>query len=510
MALMYRSLVVFLLLAALPIPSLAFRCADGQESHVATAEEASSAGKSRDGSTNAIIAGTTQVCPEDAKAGISGDAGEAKAYLLSIARNLRNSAAPPTKERIDPLNASFAICEAKFLKAYTNAHGPIYVVSAFRCGPNSPSEIKCDRSENARAGGAGASNHQVGLAVDVNPADGNYAQAHSFAQSNQQYGVWFRLGMDDRPHMEPVNKSSPSCDGVAGTPADSPGSGGNTPSSGYSQALRDYLGGGQQNGGGGDMGGGGMGSGMGGGGTGGGMSGGGSGGGQVPTGIQGFGPGGATPYNSMQPANNTSPANTQQPATGATPSSGSQIGNIAQGKDSATPATGAQSGTIATPSSTAQPSDTQSAVSSVLQSDTATPASGNKGASFDLISSLAFPATIATSGLIAYTGAVPSTVTLNENTVAQQTAEPYDASVPTGVGAQGGRVTLNTEPGAGGWSTFPPESPEGGGSGATFSSSQSELFDTLENIRQILLRVIELLRPFRYVQGGFGEEEHYE
>ena len=159
------------------------------------------------------------VCDSDRTAGLTNDAGQAKAYLASIARDLRNSKAPPTSGgRIDKLNNAFATCAAKFLQAFARAHGPIYVVSAFRCGPNSPAHIQCDRTENARAGGATRSNHQLGLAMDVNPASNNYVQLHAFARSNPQFGVGFPLGMGDRPHMEPTNKRSPSCSGVAGTP----------------------------------------------------------------------------------------------------------------------------------------------------------------------------------------------------------------------------------------------------------------------------------------------------
>ncbi|OGG49475.1 hypothetical protein A2763_04085 [Candidatus Kaiserbacteria bacterium RIFCSPHIGHO2_01_FULL_54_36] len=163
------------------------------------------------------------VCDSDRTAGLTNDAGQAKAYLASIARDLRNSKAPPTSGgRIDKLNNAFATCAAKFLQAFARAHGPIYVVSAFRCGPNSPAHIQCDRTENARAGGATRSNHQLGLAMDVNPASNNYVQLHAFARSNPQFGVGFPLGMGDRPHMEPTNKRSPSCSGVAGTPVAAP------------------------------------------------------------------------------------------------------------------------------------------------------------------------------------------------------------------------------------------------------------------------------------------------
>jgi hypothetical protein len=169
-------------------------------------------------------------CPDLSQLGITGDAGAAKAYLLSIAKDLRNSAAPPDKAHIDPLNNSFAICAANFLKAYKDAYGPVYVVSAFRCGPNSPSNISCDRSENGRAGGATNSNHQLGTAMDINPAGGNssYDTLKSFAQANPGYGVTFPQpfynGSIDKNHMQATNPRNPSCTGVSGTPV-TPGNG---------------------------------------------------------------------------------------------------------------------------------------------------------------------------------------------------------------------------------------------------------------------------------------------
>lgn len=216
--------------------------AQGTNCHTATAAEVTASG--------GAIAGKP-VCDADRAAGITKDAGAAKAYLLSIAKNLRNSQAPPDKAHIDPLNNSFATCAARFLEAYKNAYGPVNVVSAFRCGPRSPAEIKCDRSENGRAGGATNSNHQVGIAMDINTAGGksSYETLKSFAQANPGYGVtfpWpFYNGSVDKPHMQATNKDNPSCTGVTGTPV--------TPSantsltSPLSEAVRSLFGGNQLN-----------------------------------------------------------------------------------------------------------------------------------------------------------------------------------------------------------------------------------------------------------------------
>lgn len=164
--------------------------------HLATQQEANAA------PGGAIIAGVTYVCPADAALGISNQVGEAKQYLLSIAQGLSGTQAPPDKDHIDKLNNTFAVCAANFLKAYTQATGvKVILRSAFRCGPASPSNIQCDRTENARAGGAAGSNHMTGLAIDVNPVDGNYAPFWQFASRNPAYGVCFPYLAGDRPHV---------------------------------------------------------------------------------------------------------------------------------------------------------------------------------------------------------------------------------------------------------------------------------------------------------------------
>jgi hypothetical protein len=167
--------------------------------------------------------------PKDPTTG--SEAAQAKQYLLSIANPLRNSKAPPDAAHIAPLNAAFAKCAAKFLQAYKENYGPVVVVSAFRCGPLSPAAITCNRSENAAARGATNSNHQTGTALDINLAGGNssYETLKSFAQANPEYGVNFPWPIYenkvDKPHMQAANLKTPSCAGVQGTPV-TPGPGG--------------------------------------------------------------------------------------------------------------------------------------------------------------------------------------------------------------------------------------------------------------------------------------------
>lgn len=139
------------------------------------------------------------------------DVSDAKAYLNSLPNKcVGGCQAPPTKENIDKLDNTFAICAANFFKEYQAKYGPVSISSAFRCGPLTPSIIQCDRSVNGRAGGAKTSNHQLGLAIDVNPAGGksSYETMWSFSKANPQLGICFphqdgrtATGYPDRPHM---------------------------------------------------------------------------------------------------------------------------------------------------------------------------------------------------------------------------------------------------------------------------------------------------------------------
>lgn len=138
----------------------------------------------------------TVVTGIDASLGITASVAQAKAYLKSIAQDLRNSAAPPTDpSNIDRLNNAFAVCAAQFLRAYESTYGKgsVVVVSAYRDGPS---------GANARAGGAPSSNHTRGVAMDVNPKGrGSYETLWSFAQKNPSFGVCFPHLGRDRPHM---------------------------------------------------------------------------------------------------------------------------------------------------------------------------------------------------------------------------------------------------------------------------------------------------------------------
>jgi len=153
---------------------------------------------------------------------LSGDIKVAKNYLKSkLNRTGRTTCAtdPFTVDNsIDPLNPAFALCAANFLRAYEANVAPIQISSAFR----SPAQQKCV-CPTAVAGRCGApgvynastrtvvggSNHQRGIALDINTA--SYTKLHAFARANPSFGVTFPLPTKDAVHMQPVSKTDPKC-----------------------------------------------------------------------------------------------------------------------------------------------------------------------------------------------------------------------------------------------------------------------------------------------------------
>ncbi len=136
---------------------------------------------------------TTSNCWNPTNPHVGMSVGEAKQYLNSLPKRPLSSCAPPTESNIQRLNDSFAICAARFFKEYTARHGAVYITSAYRDGPSGAN--KC-------AGGVEGSNHTIGIAIDVNPANsGLYPTMWSFAKNNPQFGVCFPHEGADRPHM---------------------------------------------------------------------------------------------------------------------------------------------------------------------------------------------------------------------------------------------------------------------------------------------------------------------
>ncbi len=162
-------------------------CAGGVAPHLATAQEAASA------PGGGITAGVTYVCPSDAQLGVSNDVGAAKQYLISIPKEKLSDCGtdPSIPSNIYKLNDSFAICAARFFQAYTQRYGGVVITSAYR---------DLSSGANACAGGATASNHTRGLAIDVKPAGtvagqdqykAQFQQMWLFASQNPQFGVCF-------------------------------------------------------------------------------------------------------------------------------------------------------------------------------------------------------------------------------------------------------------------------------------------------------------------------------
>ena len=108
---------VFLGIAALsPLQTNAITsiCTNGGIPHIATAQEAASANP-----PGSIKAGETYVCPNDARLGISNEAGEAKQYLRSIlCGNSQYGGAGPDGT-VQGLDSKFAVCAPKFLQTTT-------------------------------------------------------------------------------------------------------------------------------------------------------------------------------------------------------------------------------------------------------------------------------------------------------------------------------------------------------------------------------------------------------
>ena len=149
-------------------------------------------------------------CYDPNSVGINQNSEQAKEFLNSLPKRPLSNAAPPTKENIMKLNSAFATCSARFFKAYTDQYGmgSVAVTSAFRDGTPGTASDGSGRSANQQAGGAGASNHTRGIAMDVNAVPENtYPRLWKFASDNPQFGVCFpfqdgRTGsIYDRPHI---------------------------------------------------------------------------------------------------------------------------------------------------------------------------------------------------------------------------------------------------------------------------------------------------------------------
>jgi hypothetical protein len=243
------AIVVSVALITFPISAHAIRCTDGSESHPASALEAENGG----------VPIGYPVCPVDAQAGVTANAGAAKKYLQSLG-NGSNTTRP---ESFQNLNSPFAICAAQFLKEFQAKYGSVKITSAWRSQQDQ--QNVCPVAVAGKCGGSN-SNHTKGLAIDVRPTNENFEQMWSFAKQNPQFGVCFPFEGGDRVHMIlqgiPGSQEAQHCvqRGYGNTPCSGSGfdpstiqeaSSGNqgqaqTPSSGITDALRQYLNGGNQ------------------------------------------------------------------------------------------------------------------------------------------------------------------------------------------------------------------------------------------------------------------------
>lgn len=195
--------------------------------HLATTQE--SAAASPPGS---IIAGTTWVCPGDAALGINSDAGAAKTYLRSILcpPDRDNYGGMGPDETIRKLDAKFAVCAARFLKAMNTSGSPYCIREGARTVEKQNSYVV--RGVIACTKGAQCE-HPRGIAIDINVAANpkapcsEYQRAHTAASG---YGVTFYLGCKDAYHFVPATAAcssggvkAPTGPSIPGQPATQPG-----------------------------------------------------------------------------------------------------------------------------------------------------------------------------------------------------------------------------------------------------------------------------------------------
>ncbi|MCD5384551.1 MAG: D-Ala-D-Ala carboxypeptidase family metallohydrolase [Candidatus Pacebacteria bacterium] len=178
---LYTTLALLILITAAPQVVLA-----------ATEAECTSLGFDAYPSTNCNE--DTLVTDTDRALGVTSQVADAKAYLLSVAKDLRGSKAPPTcPANIHRLNNTFAVCLSRFIKAANSEYGEgaAILVSAFR-SPDSKETLQNGCGNNAAAGGSKTSNHMYGRAADIIAGNGiNLETLRAFTEANPQLGVCF-------------------------------------------------------------------------------------------------------------------------------------------------------------------------------------------------------------------------------------------------------------------------------------------------------------------------------
>lgn len=398
----------------------------------------------------------------DVSGTMSTDACAAKAYINAMTYNdLSGGRCATPKDRVTGLNDAFAICAANFFKAYQEKYGKLTITTAYR-----------PVDDNACRGGVGGSNHTRGVAIDVNPQDGNYKQLWDFSKANSQFGICFphqdggagTTGYSDRPHMilagiggneaaacarqgiaKPCsagNFNPTSIRDAASAPA---GGQAQTPTSGFSDMLRQYMGG------------------------------------QQPA-------TGAVPAGSAVPAS-SQPYTASQPTTIATPASSGSTGSTGATTAGGSSVTTAVPATIAT-GYTAQPTN----VSDQLSTSQPTGSSN----AYDLLNAIANPTTTirqATGTPLALNGSLYQTQQLTQTQQVQ-----YDVN--------GQPIALNSSlsnvsalgPSQQTFTSQDLQYTQAGDYVPPTKTNTSLAVRTLENLKQALLKLLTVLRPFGYVR----------
>jgi hypothetical protein len=192
-AILFAALLTF---AAYTGSAAAFTCASGAESHTATAAEAASVPNGN------IVAGLTQVCPEDLKLGISADVGAAKQQLSSM---LCNSGVNVTQ--LDP---KFSVCAVKFMTKLRRISPTSCIESAYRSASKQAAVCKSICGQLSCPGlcaAPGRSYHQKGLAIDIGKLN---VPLQTFWKLASQSGLGNPSGLhkSDPNHIQVMNGGS--------------------------------------------------------------------------------------------------------------------------------------------------------------------------------------------------------------------------------------------------------------------------------------------------------------
>jgi|GEM_PF-1880247 len=156
-------------------------------------------------------------CYNPDAAGISQQAEQAKQWLAQHAQ-AKSTCGTASDQSFEKLQSNFAVCAYNALKKYEDAGNKFTISSAYRsqqqqvcvCGPTGPQAGVCGSAGPMGSDGYAISCnghwHQCGLALDINPGNGNYDQLHQYIQGLNA-GVGFPIASTDKPHMQSTNPS---------------------------------------------------------------------------------------------------------------------------------------------------------------------------------------------------------------------------------------------------------------------------------------------------------------